>query len=80
MTTRQQAVAKALIAGALALGFGVYSAAPAGADELDPNPFSKLKCSCHNTIPPDSPALLAEIHRGMREGFAAQVPGLPPPK
>ena len=44
-----------------------------------PNPYGTLSCECRQTAPADSPALRAEIDRGLREGHSALLPGLPPP-
>ncbi len=77
MTTRHHGIAKTLITAALTFGLCFADAAPAGADDPDANPFSKLSCSCHETAPAGSPALMEEIHRGLQEGLAAWLPGLP---
>ena len=83
MTTRHhQVITKILVGGAVALGFYVGGAAPAGADPNSmgsaPNPFGTLTCSCRQTAPPGSPAAGEEIGRGLREGRSALLPGLPP--
>lgn len=77
MTTRHHGIAGTLISTALALGVCVAEATPAGADDPDANPFSKLSCSCHETAPAGSQALMEEIHRGLRDGQAAWLSGLP---
>ena len=69
-------ITKILVSGAIALGFCVGVAAPASAD---PNPFAGLRCNCRETAPVDSPALMAEIDRGIQEGLSAWLPGLPAP-
>lgn len=76
MATHRQMIAKALFAGALAFGLFVEQSAPAGADDVDPNPFRGLSCSCPTTSA-DNPAALGEIHRGLREGHTAWLPDLP---
>lgn len=60
---------------AIAVGFGVVEAAPAGAD---PSAFSALSCSCQTKAPAGSPLRSDEIARGIREGLAAWSPGPPP--
>lgn len=77
--TRRHVIARTLIAAALALGFFVDQAAPASADDTDLSPFRTLSCSCHEAAPAGSPALMDEIRRGMREGHAAWLAGLPAP-
>jgi hypothetical protein len=76
-------IAKLLVTAAIAVGFGVVGAAPAGADpntgSTDPNPFGTLGCSCRETAPAGSPQAKGDIDRGIREGLTASVPGLPPP-
>jgi hypothetical protein len=76
-------ITKIMASAAIALSFGVVTAASASADpnsvDTDPNPFGVLSCNCQNTAPPDSPALKAEIDRGLREGHTALLPGLPAP-
>jgi hypothetical protein len=48
---------------------------PAGADPsragADPSPFGALSCSCERTAPAGSPALRAELNRGLRAGLSA---------
>jgi hypothetical protein len=64
-------VTKTLISGAIVLGSCVVGAAPAGASTGStppPNPFSGLTCNCQEAAPPDSPALKAEIDRGIQQG------------
>lgn len=78
MTTRHQAIPRMFIAAAVAVGLGVGAAPDAASDDLDLTPFSKLSCTCRSATPADSTDLLARIHRGLREGFAAELPGLPP--
>ena len=38
-----------------------------------------LGCNCRQTAPADSPQSRQEISRGIREGLAVSVPGLPAP-
>jgi hypothetical protein len=68
-------ITKTLISGATVLGSCVMAAAPASANtdpaNAGPNPFSTLSCNCQETAPPGSPALKAEIHRGIQEGRSA---------
>jgi hypothetical protein len=76
--------AKMLVGAAIALCFYIAGAAPAGADpnpvDTGPNPYGTLSCAaCRETTPADSPALKAEIDRGLREGHSAWLPGLPAP-
>jgi hypothetical protein len=84
MTTQHhQVITKILASAAIALGFCIVGAAPASADPNPagngPNPYGGLHCSCHETAPPGSAALRAEIARGLREGHSAWLPGLPAP-
>ena len=74
-------ITKILVSAAIALGSCVGLAAPAGAEPnpANPNPYDGLRCSCHETAPAGSPALREEIDRGLREGHAAQLSGLPAP-
>jgi len=77
MTTQHyQVITKIMVGAAITLGFCVVGAAPASAD---PNPFGGLRCSCRETAPAGSPALMAEIDRGIQEGHSAWLPGLAPP-
>ncbi len=76
MATHRQMIAKTLFAGALAFGLFVGQSAPAGADDVDPDPFTGLRCSCPTSFA-DNPAALGEIHRGLHEGHTAWLPGLP---
>lgn len=83
MTTQQhQVITKILVGGAVALGFYVGGAAPAGADPNSagsaPNLFGGLTCSCRQTAPPGSPAAGEEIERGLREGRPAWLSGRRP--
>ena len=77
LTTRHHGIAGTLISAALALGLCVAEAVPASADDPDVNPFRNLSCSCHQTAPAGSQALMEEIHRGLRDGQAAWLSGLP---
>ena len=77
MTARRQVIGKVSIAAVLAFGLCVAQGAPAGADDFDQNPFSGLSCNCHKATPADAPAPLGEVHRGLREGYTAWLPGLP---
>jgi len=83
-TQRYQAVTKILVSAAIVVGSYVGGAAPASADPNPPspslNPFSALSCSwCRETALAGSPALKAEIDRGIQEGLSAWLPGLPSP-
>lgn len=82
MKTRQHVVAKTLLTATLGFGLSVAAAAPAVANpaDPDPNPFSGLRCNCHEVAPAGSPALIDEIHRGLGEGHSVLLPGLPAPK
>ncbi|WP_082977236.1 hypothetical protein [Mycobacterium sp. 852002-50816_SCH5313054-b] len=77
-------LAKMLGGFAVAAGCCVAATAPAHADPdavgADPNPFGTLRCGCPETAPPGSAERRDEIARGIREGLAAWVPGLPPPR
>ena len=80
MTTRHnQVITKILVGVAIVLGAGVGGAAPASADPdpigTEPNPFGALSCSCQETASAGSPALRAEIDRGIRAGLSAPLPG-----
>jgi hypothetical protein len=72
-----------ILVSVIALWSYVGAAASASADpnpvNTGPNPYGTLRCECRETAPPDSPALRAEIDRGLREGHSASLPGLPPP-
>ena len=73
---------RTLISAAIVLGSGVGLAAPASAGtgtSTDTNPFGGLSCNCRETAPPGSPALKAEIDRGLGQGHSAWLPGLPAP-
>lgn len=72
-------ITKTLISGAIVLGSWVMGAAPAIADAntTDTSPFSGLHCDCQ-PAPTEGPARQA-IDRGLREGLAASLPGLPAP-
>jgi hypothetical protein len=76
-------ITKILVSAAIVVGAAVAVAAPAGAapnpDGSNPNPFATLSCSCLETAPAGSPALRAEIHRGIQSGLADPSPGLPAP-
>jgi hypothetical protein len=76
-------ITKILASAAIVVGSLVGGAAQASADPnafgADPNPFSGFSCSRQETAPADSPARSAEINRGLREGHAAWLPGLPAP-
>ena len=66
-------ITKTLISGAILLSSCVVGAAPASAGTgpdptPPPNPFSGLTCNCQETAVPGSPALKAEIQRGIQEG------------
>jgi len=80
---RQHVIAKMLVGGAIALCSGIAGAASVSADpnpvNTGPNPYGTLSCECRETTPADSPALQAEIDRGLREGHSAWLPGLPAP-
>jgi len=76
-------ITKMLVSAAIVLGSLVVGAAPASADPnsagTGPNPFGGLSCNCRETAPPGSPALTAEINRGLQHGHSAWLPGLPAP-
>ena len=75
-------ITKILVSGAIALSTFVGGAAPASADPnpaTDPSPFAGLSCNCRETAPVSSPALIAEINRGIQQGHSAWLPGLPAP-
>jgi hypothetical protein len=77
-----QLITKTLASAAIVLGAWVAGAAPASANTngTDPTPFGGLSCSCQETAPSGSPALRAEIHRGIQQGHSAWLQGLPPTK
>lgn len=62
------AVTKILAGAAIVLVSLVAGAPTAGAD---PSPFGALSCSCERTAPAGSPALRAELNRGLRAGLSA---------
>ena len=67
-------ITKTFISGAIVLGCCVAGAAPAGAGTgptPPPNPFSGLTCNCRQTADAGSPALKAEIDRGIQQGRSA---------
>jgi len=72
-------ITKVLVSGAIALGIFVGGAAPASAAPQAPNPYSTLHSNRPETAPVGSPALMAEIDRGIQEGLSAWLPGLPAP-
>jgi hypothetical protein len=76
-------ITRTLISAAIVLGSGVGLAAPAsagtGPSSTDPNPFGGLSCNCQQTAQPGSPALKADIDRGLGQGHSAWLPGLPAP-
>jgi hypothetical protein len=76
-------ITKMLVSAAIVLGSLVAGAAPASADpnqsDSNPNPFGSLGCNCRETAPPGSPALTAEINRGIQQGHSAWLPGLAAP-
>lgn len=78
MTTQHhQIITKILVSGAIAIGSLVAAAAPASAAPnpigTDPNLFGALSCSCRETAPPGSPALMEEMVRGIRGGLSASL-------
>jgi hypothetical protein len=79
---RRPIIMKILVS-VIALWSYVGGAASASADpnpvNTGPNPYGTLSCDCRETTPADSPALRAEIDRGLREGHSAWLPGLPAP-
>jgi hypothetical protein len=84
MTTQHnRVITKIMVSAAIALGASVGGAAPASADPnpigTEPNPFGALSCSCQETASAGSPALRAEIDRGIRAGISAPLPGPPAP-
>jgi len=76
-------ITKILVSGAIVLGIFVGGAAPASAAPQapgnNPNPYSTLHSNHPETAPAGSPALMAEIDRGIQEGRSAWLPGLPVP-
>ncbi len=76
-------LAKTLAGFAIAAGCCVAGAAAAHADPdavgADSNPYGTLRCGCPETSSADDAEGRNEITRGIREGLAARVPGLPPP-
>ena len=76
-------ITKMLVSAAIVLGSLVAGAAPTSADpnhsDASPNPFGGLGCNCRETAAPGSPALTAEINRGIQRGHSAWLPGLPAP-
>ncbi len=76
-------LAKMLGGLAIATGCCVAGSAAAQADPdavgADPNPYGALRCGCPETSSADGAEGRNEITRGIREGLAAWVPGLPPP-
>jgi hypothetical protein len=83
ITNHHRLIAKILVSTAIGFGALIVAAAPASANtnaaSPDPNPFSTLSCSCQKTAPAGGPASTAEIDRGIRNGLAAALPGLPAP-
>ena len=73
---------RSLISAAIVLGSCVALAAPASATTgpatTDPNPFGALTSNSRETAPPGSPALKAEVDRGLQEGLAVSLPALAP--
>ena len=69
---------RSLISAAIVLGSCVALAAPASATTgpatTDPNPFGALTSNSRETAPPGSPALKAEVDRGLREGLSVSLP------
>ena len=80
-TQHHHVITKILVSAAIVLSAGVAGAAPASANTngTDPNPFGGLRCNCQETAAPGSPALRAEIERGIQKGHSAWLPGLPAP-
>jgi len=79
-TQRRKVITKILVSGVIAIGSLVGAAAPAIAEPnpiaTDPNPFGALGCSCRETAPSGSSALMGEMERGIRAGLSAG-PGNP---
>jgi hypothetical protein len=65
------AITKVLVSIVIAVGSAVAVAAPASA--TNPNPFGDLSCNCRGATPAQS----EQINRGIRDGLAVVVPGLP---
>ena len=82
-TRRHRPVFTKILVSAIALCSYIGGAAAASADpnpvDTGPNPYGIFSCACQETAAPDSPALKAEIDRGLREGHSAWLPGLPAP-
>lgn len=80
----QTAIMTMMVGAAIALGSAVVGAAPASAapNTIGPNPspYSTLSGGPRETAPAGSPALTAEIDRGLRDGLTARLPGLPAAK
>jgi len=76
-----QAITKTLVSAAIAVGCCVASSAPAGADpdegQVGSDPFASLWCDCRETSPTGSAAQRDEFRRGLREGLATALSGLP---
>jgi hypothetical protein len=74
---------RSLISAAIVFGSCVALAAPASATTgpatADPNPFGALTSNSRETAPPGSPALKAEVDRGLQEGLAVSLPALAHP-
>ncbi|OBH10570.1 hypothetical protein A5695_21515 [Mycobacterium sp. E1747] len=60
-------IPRLLVGVALALGTAGWTAATANAD---PSPFNTLSCTCEETAPADSAALMDKIDRGIQHGLA----------
>ncbi len=71
-------ITKILVSAVVAVGVCISGAAPASADSnpasTAPNPFSTLSCNCRESAPAGDPT--EGIHRGLRDGLSASVPGL----
>jgi hypothetical protein len=65
-------ITKLLVSAAIVLG-SVWAAAPASADRnpAGTDSFDALGCSCQQTAPPDSPAAVADLQRGIWAGVSA---------
>jgi hypothetical protein len=72
-----------ILVSVVALWSYIAGAATVSADpnpvDTGPNPYGTLSCECRETTPADGPAQQADIHRGLREGHSAWLPGLPAP-